>query len=99
MDMLGFVGAAVSATRDEQPHFPITTQRHRRDCKAQTFTFPTGANEQQRDVVRLQIQIAAGFFPQLRIEPEFFERNTVSHDVDPVRGIAIKIDNLILHHA
>ena len=49
-------------------------------------------------MVRLEFQIISRFFSQCRIETKLVQRNAVADDVDPVRGIAVKIGNLPLYH-
>src|SRR6266436_786651 len=94
----GFVESFISAARNEQTQFSVFAERHGLDCKKQPFAFPAGARKQQRNLVRLQFQIFAGFFAKLRIEPERIEWNAVANDVDVIGGIGIKVDDLVSDH-
>src|SRR5205807_10277659 len=58
----------------------------------------TGAGKKQRDVVRLQFQIISRFFTQRGIKTKSIERNAIANDVDLVRRIIVKRDDLVFHH-
>src|SRR5580704_10289563 len=74
----------IAAARNEQTQFSVFAERHGLDCKKQSFALPARACKQQRNLVRFQFQIFAGFFAKLRIEPERIDWNAVANDVDVV---------------
>src|SRR5439155_19641923 len=98
LDALWFIIAPAPSTGDEQPHFAVPAQRHGSDGESQAFAFPARASEKQRGLVWLNFQFVPRCVAKLRTKTKLLEGNAVADDVNLIRGIAVKIDNLIFNH-